>query len=434
MRFRLKLIIFCLLFSGSLLGLLCSVGNRKIASLSSTSTLNEVSLLIDRQKASIMRENIILNENKELCVSTYLFQLDEFGRREVGLLVDAARRGVKVTLVVDGVGKNRGANSDLFVRSKELLSVLEREGIDVKIYNPKFRNFRQINNRNHIKVLIGSNSMIIGDRNYALDYFKRKNSKNYISTELLIKGSLVSEAINSFKALLKLPGTVAPYTPFVRKKDIDRVQVEVDKWREVSIRERRTVRTLLSYKVDLIEYVDDSLGFLLRGEHSVHKKLLDMIKSAREMIDIVNPYILLTSEFRGAIVNAIKRGVHVRIITNSRETNNIRIMGEAWAQGRGELLDLGVDIYELEGKNFLHAKSLVVDRTKAYIGSFNLDPRSQNLNLENGVIITDKTLSENLIKHNNRIARKLSSKFSRIVPEKSNFCYKAMIKLLSPLL
>lgn len=124
---------------------------------------------------------------------------------------------------------------------------------------------------------------------------------------------------------------------------------------------------------------------------------------------IQSPYLVLSSQARALFKQALARGVRIRISTNSlASTDNMQAFSGYRNQRRG-LLKMGIEIFEykpdpanrrtlLKRANplatppvfALHAKSMVVDRAVTYIGTFNLDPRSENLNTEVGVVVRDE--------------------------------------------
>ena len=103
-----------------------------------------------------------------------------------------------------------------------------------------------------------------------------------------------------------------------------------------------------------------------------------------------------------------KRGVEVTVITNSLAANNQFTVHGGYAPSRKPLLEAGVRIHEVRpdaevaGTEFidssgaratLHTKAFIVDDKEVFIGSFNFDPRSANINTELGVIIRDPELA-----------------------------------------
>ncbi|HEX8548271.1 MAG TPA: phospholipase D-like domain-containing protein, partial [Cytophagaceae bacterium] len=131
--------------------------------------------------------------------------------------------------------------------------------------------------------------------------------------------------------------------------------------------------------------------------------LLRLLKQAKHSIDIQSPYLVTTELSRNAFKEAVLRGVKVRILTNSlASTDNLEAFS-GYKRDRKKILETGVRIFEFrpdasnrykimtgelqQTLNFapifgLHAKSMVIDGETAVVGTFNLDPRSANLNTE----------------------------------------------------
>lgn len=147
--------------------------------------------------------------------------------------------------------------------------------------------------------------------------------------------------------------------------------------------------------------------------------LIELIQNANSSIDIQSPYLVTTELSRNLFRNAVKRGVKIRILTNSlASTDNLEAFS-GYQQDREELLKTGVRIFEfrpdaakrlsimtgelqetLEEKPIfgLHAKSMIIDNETTVIGTFNLDPRSANLNTECIVIVKSPKLTKGVFK------------------------------------
>ena len=399
-----------------------SLKNRVWRSVSSYNSDHKVFLLAGRLEAEIARENLIKSEKVELLLSTYIFQIDEFGRKEIGLLADAVKRGVKVSILVDAVGKNRGSPS--FANSNKILAALKELGIQVKIYNPKVRRFHKLNSRSHTKSIIGSDSMIIGDRNYSSEYFRRGKKKNYVSTELLIKGDEVQNAKTAFKNVFYSTSALSPVTTHIGKEYIEAALKNINSWANSVKKKQRSLR-VNAKSVANLQYVDDSLKNV-----SVGAEIIALLKRANYSIDIVNPYIVLTPDVENSLKDAIRRGVKVRILTNNTKSTDVRLVAEAWRQDAKKLHKLGVDIHEMKNNNFLHSKILLIDKKTTYVGSFNLDPRSQNINLENGVIIEDQKFGSNMSKYIARLSKALAVKTEKFPSHFGSSCLQLISKLL----
>jgi putative cardiolipin synthase len=133
-------------------------------------------------------------------------------------------------------------------------------------------------------------------------------------------------------------------------------------------------------------------------------RLLQVLGTARHEVDIVSPYFVPTRNGVDALRTLAARGVRIRILTNSLAATDVAAVHAGYAKYRKPLLDAGIALFELKptfagttaGKRgarggssgaSLHAKTFAVDRCRAYVGSFNFDPRSARLNTEMGVVM-----------------------------------------------
>jgi putative cardiolipin synthase len=147
---------------------------------------------------------------------------------------------------------------------------------------------------------------------------------------------------------------------------------------------------------------------------SVRYSVLDMIRGARREVVISSPY-LIPGE-RGMALFAAKRaqGVALRVVTNALAATDEPLVHGGYRRYRHALLAMGVELHELSpvrvqrsrrlGLLFaatlgrLHAKTVVVDRERLFIGSMNFDPRSERLNTEMGVFIDSPPLAREALR------------------------------------
>ena len=153
--------------------------------------------------------------------------------------------------------------------------------------------------------------------------------------------------------------------------------------------------------------------------------LINLVKSAKKSVVIQTPYLVTSELGQTLFAEAEKRGISVTILTNSLAATDNLMAFHGYTRNREDLLKSGVEIYEFrpdaairrsimtsvlaeEVETFpvfgLHAKTLVVDDDLLVIATFNLDPRSANLNTECLAIIRSKKLAEGVLK---RIAEEL---------------------------
>ncbi len=154
-------------------------------------------------------------------------------------------------------------------------------------------------------------------------------------------------------------------------------------------------------------------------ESYIHQAYLKLIERAQNEVLIANAYFVPTASLRKALTDAARRCVSIRLISNSPETNDLP---EISLVGRGhyrELLevnatpdvaacpngDAGLRIWEWVGQapdeavrsqGTMHSKYAVIDGTRALVGSYNLDPRSERLNSETAVVFLQPELAKQL--------------------------------------
>jgi len=136
-----------------------------------------------------------------------------------------------------------------------------------------------------------------------------------------------------------------------------------------------------------------------------------MFEASTAQVDIVSPYFVPTQFGVDILVGLAGRGVRVRVLTNSLEASDVAVVHAGYAKWRRELLEHGVKLYEMRrvsgasspearagpsgtSRASLHAKAFSVDRAHVFVGSFNFDPRSADLNTEMGVVMESTVLAK----------------------------------------
>jgi Phosphatidylserine/phosphatidylglycerophosphate/cardiolipin synthases and related enzymes len=168
-----------------------------------------------------------------------------------------------------------------------------------------------------------------------------------------------------------------------------------------------------------VEFISDSPGkndktFSLGGGGLTTAALARLVESAKESITIQSPYLVVSDAAIELFRRALTRGVRVRVNTNSLASTDNLMAFSGYRSQRKRLLKLGFEITEFQPEPLaqrevrarlaaanktkpiaaLHAKTMVIDHRVVYIGTFNFDPRSANLNTEAGAIIHDAGLAQ----------------------------------------
>lgn len=377
---------------------------------------------------------IVLAERAErsIDVQYYLIKNDIVGRTFIAELLAAADRGVRVRLLVD----------DMFTSGYDVgLAALDSHpNFEIRIYNPFYRGtggkvqsalkgFGRINRRMHNKSFTADNQItIIGGRNIADEYFGAREDKAFGDLDVLAVGPIVNEVSTMFD-LYWNHETALPVPAFV--KPLDDPEAALDALRERLAKANAeiansdyanavrwqvydyiaTEEELLQWSPYQLVYDTPDKGVKGRAarEDLITAPLVESLSRARDELIIVSPYFVPLKTGIEGLSGLAARGVEVTVITNSLAANNQFTVHAGYKPSRKPLLENGVTLYEVrpdahvDGTEFidasgatatLHTKAYLVDREQVFIGSFNFDPRSANLNTEMGVIIHDKELGE----------------------------------------
>jgi putative cardiolipin synthase len=387
-------------------------------------------LLNDGPGALDWRLRAIDSATESIELQTFLWTMDTVGSLMLDHLVSAAERGVTVKLLVD----------DTFLLGEDdiLLELAQHPNIEYRVFNPYKRRansfatrqalnlaeFHRLDHRMHNKAMIVDNRVaIVGGRNLADEYFGLHAIANFRDLEVIVGGPIVLDVSAEFDGYWNDRWSV----PIEELSHIKHTTADLDAARTVreanvhihaeqSNAERiATWRELVSAAFDgsATLYADDppdeNPAKASEAPVQVANALTDMLDDADEEILIVSAYLIPTPELEGAVERAVARGVRIRMLTNSIRSNNHLTAHSAYRNHIRGLLDNGAELHEVridandrhiymlspieEKQLALHAKALVIDNDKVFIGSANLDPRSLRINTEMGFLIESEALN-----------------------------------------
>lgn len=320
----------------------------------------------------------------EVWLATYLFHNDPTAEHVAQALVRAARRGVRVRLVVDGFGTHRAL--------PDLQRWLEGSGVSLVVFRPLERwwNWLQPNQlrRLHTKLCVVDGTLgfvgginVIDDR---IDLHHGATDTPRLDFAVALRGPVVAPIEQTVRAM---------WTRAAIGRDWRSEALLLARSAEPVAQARQLMqrlRILPEAPSTLPQDTPVRVAFLvrdnLRQRRAIERAYIDGIRHARERIDLVCPYFYPGSSFRRTLVKAAKRGVQVRLLLQGKV--DYRLAGLAARVLYDELLRDGVRIFEYDAA-FLHAKAAVVDGEWSTLGSSNIDPLSLLLNLEANVVIAD---------------------------------------------
>jgi cardiolipin synthase C len=354
-------------------------------SLISASYAESVRIIDNPDDAYNVRMHLIESAKEEILISYFIFAQDATAMEVLTLLRKKAREGVKVKVMIDGLF------NDI---PKDIGTHLQLENVLIKNFNTfNFFQFgKSIKYRMHDKMfIIDQQKIILGGRNIEDTYYGKAH-KNYDDRDIYIVGDLAREASSYFNELWQ-----APHLKDFKQKKLkdENASKQLDLIsNNLSMRETIDDFDLSTWESDLLEvenvdFLHDFIGSRKQKMTGTAKRLYDLITSAQTSVIIDSPYLVMTKELHAVLAESLARGVKVRILTNSLKSTDGLFPQAAYIGQRKKIVEMGIELFEYNGVDSFHSKSLVVDDKIAAIGSFNFDPRSQNLNTETMAVLHD---------------------------------------------
>lgn len=314
---------------------------------------NEVEAIFDGRTKFMRLIRDIDEAQEEINFQYYILKSDNLGSIVIEALMRAARRGVTVRVLTDGVG-----GRDL---SKEMRRMMQEVGIQIGIFYPSFLRYinLRLNYRNHRKIVtIDERIGYIGGFNVGDEYIGRYSRFGYWrDTHLRIVGSAVADLKMRF----------LQDWSFVRGEP-ESAQCEVT----AHPSEKGDAFCQLVYSGP-----DTPLA-------NIKLSMLKMIASADDVIFIQTPYFIPDQSIFEALVLALQQGVEVNLMIPNRPDHPV--VFPATMSFAGALLRAGANVYRYEN-GFLHSKMMIIDDYVALVGSCNVDERSFSLNFEASELI-----------------------------------------------
>ena len=364
----------------------------------------------------------------------YLLKPDVVGNVFLEVLLAAADRGVRVRLLLDDI-LTKGYDAGM-------AALDSHPNFEIRIFNP-FANrsarglgfvtdSSRVNRRMHNKSFTVDNQItIIGGRNIADEYFGAREDAKFGDLDVMGVGPVVQDVSNMFDDYWNHPAAL-PIPGFAKMPEDP--EGDLVKLRERLKASREAIKDTAyaeAVKRQVSHYIDSEEGMLMWAPYTLavdspdksNKKLAaeaasittplkQSILTAKKEVIIISPYFVPRKSGVEVFTTLQKSGVDITIITNSLAANNQKTVHGGYAPSRKPLLEAGVKIYEvrpdagISGSEYvagkaaratLHTKAFVVDRHDVFIGSFNFDPRSANINTELGVIIHSTPFAERML-------------------------------------
>jgi len=385
--------------------------------------------------ASALATRLFLIENADATIDAqyYIWYDDTSGRMMLKALLAAADRGVKVRLLLDDNGI---PNMDPI-----LASLGAHPNVAVRLFNPSTIrspklfgytfDFFRMNRRMHNKALIVDGAAaVIGGRNVGDVYFEVGAENFYVDLDVLVIGKAVPDtatefdlywnsksAIDAGLVLTASPGDIATQLapPDDHVSSVAETRALAD--HAIFLDKLRTEGPQFEWADVSVVYDDPAKGLGMAARDGLLvARISEVTGGVSQHFELASAYFVPGRDGTRFLADLAQRGVKVKVLTNSANANDVWIVHTGYLKYRRELLEAGVELYELkrfEGQRTrdlnisdftgsssvsLHAKTFSIDAKRIFVGSFNFDPRSIFLNCEMGVVIESSKLAADMAK------------------------------------
>jgi cardiolipin synthase len=336
---------------------------------------NRIALLENGEQFFPRVFDAVRRAQREVIIETFILFEDKVGLQLHAAMREAAMRGVKVDLMVDGFG-----SPDL---SHEFIDGLSSAGVKVRVFDPAQRLLGQRLNvfrRMHRKIVVVDGALaFVGGINYSADHLLDFGPKAKQDYAIELEGPIVAE-IHQFALRAIALGGKGP------------------SWFRRRLRQAPPVGDARAGEADAMFVTRDNR----RHTSDIEQQYRAAICAARERIVIANAYFFPGYRLIKELRRAARRGVDVRLILQGEP--DLPIVKTAASMLYHHLLHAGVRIYEYCDRP-LHGKVAVMDDKWSTVGSSNLDPLSLSLNLEANVIVRDGAFNDELAQRLDHLMR-----------------------------
>lgn len=367
-------------------------------------------------------------------------------------VANAAERGVRVRILLDDV--------DALGRDEPLSAFAVHPNVEVRVFNPFVLRGRfglghvveflgdsdRLGRRMHNKLFVADDAAaIVGGRNLGNEYFAVGAGDAFVDLDLFVAGPVVRDLSSSFDEYWNSRWSVPiasldwrlPRPTEVLFRELERGHEELHKSDyEVRLRQGHIDKLDLpawphlewGTVTALVDRPDKLVTPMNAPDTHIGPRIRELLQSASREVLLISPYFVPGEQGVGLLTNLARAGIRVRVLTNSLASTDVLVAHAGYARYRIPLLAGGVELYEMDPGGHdaetheprlrtsdsqpirLHAKAIIIDRRWLFVGSMNLDPRSNHLNTENGLLVD-----------NRRLAGEQATLFDRLIESKISF-------------
>jgi len=383
--------------------------------------------------ALAQRLALIETAEHSIDIQYYIWNADASGNYLAKRLIAAADRGVQVRIMLDDINLNKREN---------LLAALNlHPKIEVRIFNPipsrrgllKWLNvltdFSRLNRRMHNKSFtVDGVISIVGGRNIGDEYFDLSDDINFRDRDVLVMGQVITDINASFRKYWNSRWSY-PVELLADKISSDLLllsAVATPRYKDYPIlpegnsNANRFLQSLMGemvwVKANFISDKPVPVDSAITSEPKTTARLLaELAQQSKQKILLESAYLIFDDRQLKSLQELTSKGIQIKALTNSMASNDLVTNHSGYAGRRNDMLDSGIQLFELKpdttlceqstrdlskcaptGAYGLHAKSAVFDGQVTVIGSFNFNLRSTYLNTESLLVIENQSIARSL--------------------------------------
>jgi putative cardiolipin synthase len=360
------------------------------------------------------RLRLIDSAKESIDLEFFIYELDTASRLISSALERRAREGVRVRVLVDFA-------RPVFKLRPVFAGKLQEAGVEVRYYNTVgILRFFAIQHRTHRKMLIvDGQAAVIGGRNIGDDYFDLSRHYNFLDSDVLIRGKIVGVMADSFEHYWTSSWVAAPEiaagSPETAaggkdtREDLSSLEQEqAQSWMNGHAGDADILGRLLQqpplhrvHRCRDVQFVTDHPGSGVE-RRVVYGEIVRLAKESKRKILLESPYLVLRRDGLRDIRDIVANGVEIHALTNGLHSTDAYYTVSALIPTLPDLQLQGLYLYAYTGRHLagqdarpqgmqaydstarwgVHAKRAIFDDRTVAVGTYNIDPRSANLNSE----------------------------------------------------
>lgn len=376
-------------------------------------------------EALAIRLQMIAKARTSIELEYFIFNPDRSGRLVLQALLRKKQQNpqIQIRILLD-------ASSTVLALKQNYAEVLAQHQIELRYYNPtplalavstQYRNHRKL-------LIIDGQEAVTGGRNIADEYFDLSPEYNFVDRDIWIQGPMIQEIQQTFNAYWTSPHTKGSLSQFPtsaakkREAQLTLVETEEDRWISQQVMELGQLSLQRDSGVQgqcrNLHFVSDEPGFAWgNNAASAKRNVRDALISAIEQIpsgeqaDLESPYFIIKSTGQNVLERMLSKNIQANLLTNSLGSTDafyVAAVFNASASGFAKLEGFKMHIYGgkplpgtlyVQGRDGIalatkatwgtHAKTFIFGKDQFAVGTFNVDPRSANLNTEMAIFCSD---------------------------------------------